>query len=779
MENGSSYRSAAVIALIYFVVGVFWIFYSDQLLLSMVSSGLEDALSLKLQTLKGWFYVLVTALLLYLLSRWTLKRQAEALHKLYRAEADLAISRAQLDHLLAASPTVLYALKPAQDKPPTPIWVSDSIERLLGYKAADVMADTWWIEHLDPRDREASIRDARLLLECGRSDREYRFRAVSGEVLWIHDTARVLYDQEGKPTEIIGSWTDITERHEREAKERLYATAFNHIDEGILVADTSEIIHSVNPAACRQFGYTEAELIGSPLSILSSGRHDAGFFRDLKLPLKQQGSWHGEVWNRCRNGEIKPQWLSVSVTKDDSGAIENYVAVYTDISELKASEQKLQHVAYHDLLTGLPNRTQLLAQLGVSLLHNQKNNQNQSNFALFHIDIDDFKSVNNSLGHSAGDELLKAITRRLQDTLAGSEVLVRLGGDEFALLSARPMNAEEARQIAARILDTLRAPFTLNSGRQIYTEACIGISLSPEHGENEETLMRNADTALYKAKSRGRNQFCFYAPYMNEDVVSRLNMETGLRQAMALEELALYYQPKLDTHTGELRGAEALIRWPHSDGCMTPPGIFIALAEQTGLIIALGDWIITESCRQIRGWLDMGLEPVSVAINISLRQFQGREVNLEKTVRDALVHYRIPPPMLNLEITESAIMEKPEKITSTLQSLKSLGVMLSLDDFGTGFSNMMQLSRLPIDYLKIDTSFTREIENSEAGLRVVRSVIELAHGLGLKAIAEGVETRSQLDSLRQLRCDEIQGFYMAAPMSAAHYTEWLLNYPSS
>tara|TARA_R110002072_G_scaffold142853_5_gene288656 strand:+ start:59352 stop:61334 length:1983 start_codon:yes stop_codon:yes gene_type:complete len=648
MVTSNIHRSALLISSIYMVTGALWIFFSDRILITLLGvSGPTDNLTMY-QTVKGLFYVLVTAAMLYWLTRLSLSRQSRILAKFYEAENALKVSREQIEHLLEASPSILYALMPDTDGSVTPLWVSDSIEHLLGYQPADALEPSWWLDNIDPRDLQQGINESKQLLLRGHIDHEYRFRARNGKVHWIRDNARVIYDNEGIAREIIGSWTDVTETHE------------------------------------------QAEL--------------------------------------------------------------------------------QRQLAYYDRLTGLPNRLQLLTRLSDAL---QSHFSEQSMFGLLYIDLDDFKSVNDSLGHSTGDELLRAVGQRLNGYKRPGDTLARMGGDEFAFLLTKLRDANHVEVLSTQLLQALSTPFTLLSGRQIFVEACIGICLYPEHGTDEETLVRNADTAMYRAKQLGRNRYSIYQSEMSDAVRQQLDMETALRQAIARDELELFFQPKLNTQSGLYTGAEALLRWRRADGTLVSPADFIPLAERTGLIIPIGNMVIDKCCRTIRDCLDADLNPANIAINISINQFRGRAAALEQSISAALQAWQVPAQLLSVEITESALMDNPEETTAALLSIKSAGIRISLDDFGTGFSNMMHLSRMPLDYLKIDTNFTHALGIDLPGNQVVRSVVELAHRLHLKTIAEGVETNAQWQILKEMGCDELQGFLFCRPLEASAFLTWL------
>lgn len=457
-------------------------------------------------------------------------------------------------------------------------------------------------------------------------------------------------------------------------------------------------------------------------------------------------------------------WLSIHALKRQRNIQEK---AWQTEHQLIAERQQL---AYFDTLTGLPNRLQLIEALQHAV-HDP--DPTEHSLALLYIDLDDFKSVNDSLGHNAGDELLRAVSSRLSSVKRPDDILARLGGDEFAIMATKIRNAHDVHIICHQILQSLAAPFTINNGRQIFVEACIGASLYPDDAGSEEALMRNADTAMYRAKHSGRNRYVMYEANMSKQVRQQLDLETALRQAIALEALELHFQPKVACNSGKYLGAEALLRWPQPDGSFIPPAEFIPLAERTGLIIPIGDLVLDAACKMLRECLDGGLQPCNIAINISIKQFRGRSAALEQSISGALGRWNVPSELLSLEITESALMENPVDAAASLNAIRDTGIAIAIDDFGTGFSNMMQLSQLPIDVLKIDTSFTHSLGEDTPGNQVIRSVIELAHRLKLKTVAEGVETEQQWQILKDMNCDQLQGFLFSRPLKPADFIQWL------
>ena len=687
--------------------------------------------------------------------------------RLKEDESRLRESRERINHLLEASPTVLYAMRIDRDRF-YPSWVSESIHRLLGFTTGEAVQSRWWIDHIHPDDRGRAQKIIERLLEVGSARHEYRLYDKQGNIRWIRDSVRLVKDSEGIPREAIGTWMDFTEQHHEEQRLQLYTTAFNSISDGILTIGTDMTILSCNKAASQIFGYSEEELIGSKPSLFNSGRHPSSYFDDMMRVLNTIGSWRGEVWNRHKDGSIRPQWLSISTTHGENGTEDHYVAVYTDISELKEKEEALIRQAHYDALTGLPSRLLLTTRLSQAINDAKRD---KTRLAVLFMDLDDFRSVNDSMGHTLGDELLIAVARRLSSRARAEDTLARLGGDDFALVAKRLYKEEDAGRVARDMLAILSDPFALSNSMEVYVEACIGIAVYPDNGETVEELMRNADTAMYKAKGEGRNNYCFHAEEMTAAVAGQLELETALRQALELGQLFLHYQPKADMRSGRMTGAEALIRWDLPGQGLVPPDRFIPIAERSGLITPIGEWVLRTVCQQIRTWLDLGLDPVNIALNVSARQF--RTSPLHKMIVDTLHEFDVPPEMLCLEITESTLMDNPEEASSVLRNIKNIGVKIALDDFGTGYSNMVYLSHFALDVLKIDGSFVSAIDVTEQSPNLVDSIIDIARNIHVTTVAEGVETREQLDYLRKQNCDEMQGFYLSRPLNAADFTRWL------
>ncbi|NOX75472.1 MAG: EAL domain-containing protein [Gammaproteobacteria bacterium] len=543
---------------------------------------------------------------------------------------------------------------------------------------------------------------------------------------------------------------------------------FDSTLEGIMITDANGVIQSVNPAFSLITGYSAVEAIGSTPKLLHSGRHDAEFYRQMWQSLHDNGHWQGEIWNRRKNGEVYPEWMVLTAI---AGAAANaksqpaqYVALFNDISEQKRTEEHIRHQAYHDALTGLPNRLLFSDRLEQALAQARRINET---LAVMFIDLDRFKNINDSLGHAVGDQLLQDIAQRLAQCTRDEDSVARMGGDEFTVLLPRVRQQDDLDRIARKILHSLSQPLTVE-GHELTVTASIGISLFPADGDRPDVLMKNADSAMYEAKEQGKNKHQFYNANMSAGAVEHLTLETQLRRALEREEFLLYYQPQVNAESENLIGFEVLLRWQHPERGLLPPGKFITLLEETGLITPVGEWILRTACRQNQTWRAQGLTPVRVAVNFSAHQFRDTDPGalVEQVLRDTA----LPADGLEVEITEGVLMDNMERSIATLQRLRERGVAIAIDDFGTGYSSLSYLKRFPAHSLKIDQSFVRDITCNPQDREIVTSIITMAHGLGLTTIAEGVETRSQLKLLRELHCDQIQGYLMGRPLSVEQAT---------
>ncbi len=545
---------------------------------------------------------------------------------------------------------------------------------------------------------------------------------------------------------------------------KLAGAVFDNALEGIIITDDRGKILAANPSVCLISGYDMMELVGQTPAIFKSGRHDLDFYTGMWGLLKQTGRWQGEIWNKRKNGNVYPQWLSISVVRNESQEENHYIAVLTDISKIKQAEERLHHLAFHDELTGLPNRTLFKKHLNQAIAHSHRNGER---LAVLFLDIDNFKFINDSLGHSEGDALLQAVAERLTRSIREDDIVSRLGGDEFTLLLKGINDEHGAAAIAQKIMNATSHPVALGA-QDLCITSSIGICLYPDDGATPEVLMKHADTAMYHAKSQGKNNFQFYADKMNIHATERLALERDLRAALTRGEFLMHYQPQVTLDDGKICGAEALLRWQRNNQ-MISPAQFIPAAEESGLIIPVGEWVLQTVCMQNKVWQTRGFPPLRVAVNLSTRQF--RQKGLAELIGSLLQDIGLDPRCLELELTEGAAMQNPEEAAAILKALKKTGIHISIDDFGTGYSSLSYLKKFPLDTLKIDQSFVRDITTDPNDAAIVQAVIAMAHGLGLKVLAEGVETQEQAAFLHLHKCDMAQGYYFGRPMPAEAFYE--------
>ncbi|MBI5522213.1 MAG: EAL domain-containing protein [Desulfarculus sp.] len=589
---------------------------------------------------------------------------------------------------------------------------------------------------------------------------EHRIVRPDGQTRVVYQLAELVRDDKGQPKALVGAVQDITERKRSEEHMNLLARVFENTVEGILVTDGQGVIRMINRAFTTITGFCPEEAIGQTPRLLSSHRQGPEFYQAMWQDLKEQGHWQGEIWNRRKNGEAFPEWLTITAIKDPQGEVSHYVGVFHDITEIKRSEEQISFQAYHDALTGLPNRLLFNDRLGMALAHAQRQNEG---LAVLFLDLDNFKNINDSLGHAMGDQLLQAVARRLVRWVRDEDTVARLGGDEFIMLLPGANTPDYAVQVASRVLETMAEPLRVR-GQEFYLTASIGITLYPHDGADAETLVAGADTAMYRAKADGRNNYKLFTPAMNQQVVRRMDLERSLRRALRQGEFVMHYQPKVELASGEVVGVEALIRWQRPGVGLVQPAEFIPVAEETGLIVPIGEWVLFTACRCAQNWRQQGFSHLRVAVNISPRQFRQR--NLVQMVGRALAESGLPPQCLELEVTESVVMHSVEEAIATLSQLHGLGVQLFMDDFGRGYSSLYHLKRFPMHALKIDRSFVSDIATNPGDASIVDTIISMSRSLNLKVVAEGVETQEQLNFLKGLRCDQMQGFLFSKPLPA-------------
>ncbi|WKE64824.1 EAL domain-containing protein [Gallaecimonas kandeliae] len=553
---------------------------------------------------------------------------------------------------------------------------------------------------------------------------------------------------------------------------RLARQVINASLDGIMITDDNGHIESVNPSFSLVTGYRPEEVVGKTPALLSSGYHDKNFYGAMWAQLTDQGYWQGEIWNKRKSGEVYPEWLTITAIRDDDGEIRKYAGIFTDITDRKHKEARIQALAYYDELTGLPNRRLFTDRLQLAIANARRHHHQ---VALLFVDLDLFKRINDSLGHQAGDQVLQEVAKRLQDNVREGDSVARLGGDEFTVLVPEVEDLKNLERLALRLIEALYAPIAID-GRALFLSASIGISLFPGDSNDEDELLRFADTAMYRAKEQGRNKFRFYNSQMGDVTRQELLLEERLHGALSKGELAVHYQPKVDLNSGALLGMEALLRW--HDAVLGPvsPAQVIPLAERLGLIEAVGMQVLDKVCAQLAAWGRAGLQRVPVAVNLSVPQL--RDEGFLDALDGCLARHGVPAELLELEITESCLIpERAEAMLELLGALKQRGIRLAIDDFGTGYSSLAYLRRLPIDALKLDQGFVRHLPESAEDVAISLAVLGLAKGLGLEVIAEGIERPEQASFLAQYLCDQGQGYWFSAAVPGKEAGQWLKGQP--
>ncbi|MBC9252478.1 diguanylate cyclase [Pseudomonas alcaligenes] len=633
--------------------------------------------------------------------------------------------------------------------------------RITGYELSQVIGRTTeeiglWANLAD-RDRmtelvrsQGMVRDFRAWI-CTRYQQQ-RLGELATQTIMINDEPCLLTIAR-----------DITERQLMQERLHQAATVFESTAEGVMITDLNQRISAVNRAFSEITGYSETEALGQSPRLLASGQHDSAFYAAMWHQLAAEGHWQGEIWNRRKNGEIYPEWLTISAVRDQSDSITHFVGVFADISPLKHAQARLDYQAHHDPLTGLPNRLLFESRLNAALTDARTDDRQG---AVLFLDLDRFKHINDSLGHPVGDLLLKSIAERLREQLRDIDTVARLGGDEFIVLLPGLHQPRDAERVATKLLACFSPPFQADS-HEFFISASIGISLFPEDGNDVATLVKNADAAMYSSKAKGRNRIEFYTRSLTFQATERMTLEHELRRAIERDELSLHYQPKLCLASQQLIGAEALLRWRHPVFGDIPPDRFIPLAEENGMILQLGDWALQEACRQMREW--QGQHAPFGPLSVNLSGSQLRQPQLAQRIADSLADFGLAPASLQLEITESFIMSQAEEALFILHELKALGLQLAIDDFGTGYSSLSYLKRLPLDILKIDKSFIRGLPEDQDDAAITRAIIALGRSLQFTVIAEGVETKAQELFLAAEGCQQIQGYVVSRPLSAESF----------
>ncbi|CAA7625160.1 EAL domain-containing protein [Magnetospirillum sp. SS-4] len=569
------------------------------------------------------------------------------------------------------------------------------------------------------------------------------------------------------------SMSRLVDKSRAEEETRLAAHVFRGALEATVITDPHGRILRVNPMFTELTGYAEDEVVGLNPRIMRSDHHDADFYRDMWRSILAEGRWQGEIWNRRKNGSVFVAWESIVAVKDDGGVVRYFIGSFSDITEQVEAQRHILRLAHYDVLTELPNRVLFHDRLERAVVHATRHDRQA---ALLFLDLDGFKKVNDTLGHRAGDELLKEVAVRLRQCVRMTDTIARLGGDEFTIILDEISSPADAAVVADKVLVQLSAPILIE-GREMYVGASIGISLYPDDGRTGEELLKHADTAMYQAKAGGKGRHNFYTAEMTRREERRMELESALRQAVDEGQFMVHYQPKTCLKTRVVKGFEALVRWQHPTFGMVSPAEFIPIAEEMHLIDRIDLFVLAQACRQARTWLDEGHSSLVMAVNLSGRDF--RIDDLAELVRRVLDDTRLPPQNLELEITETFVLDLGVRQREVLENLRALGVRLAIDDFGTGYSSLSYLKRLPVHTLKIDRSFVRDLARDSRDMMLVGSIIGIAHSLGLKVVAEGIEEMDQMTILAAQDCDEAQGFLIAKPMPPEQAKIFLMEFPSS
>ncbi len=692
---------------------------------------------------------------------------AQDITELKREHMLLMESERRFRDLAANVPGVIYEWVERSDGTSGFLWVSPRLEELFRIDR-NQLGQLGEFIHPDDRERwRASIEEAKR--RSGVWNFEGRLLYPDGAIRWwqgISRPSRVTAD------EIVfnGVMLDITDRKTAEQDLVLAAKVFEGSREGVMILDDQARVLSVNRAFTAITGFRGDEVRGTLASVFDPSRYDDEFLAALWAAAARDAGWEGEVWLRRRDELAFPARLRVGVVRANDERVTQYFLIFEDISERKAQEDRIRHLAQHDFLTGLPNRALLEDRLKQAVPLAQRNG---TRLGVMFLDLDRFKIINDSLGHETGDGLLKQVARRLIGCVRAADTVSRQGGDEFVILLQDLDTAEHAASVARKVLEVLAEPFVLD-GLTLNVTPSMGIAVYPDDGPDFQTLLKNADAAMYHAKSLGRNNFQFFTPGINARVLERVEIESRLRGALQANELRLWYQPRFDVRTRSITGLEALLRWPDGAGGYIAPGRFIPVAEDSGLIVTLGDWVLDELGRHLRAWRDERVPVVPVSANVSAAQFRQR--GLAQRIAAAVDPSVLDNRLVTLDIPEVSLMQDPDAARLALAELHDLGIRLAVDDFGTGFSSLAHLKRLPIDCLKIDRSLVHGVPEDDDAAQIALAIIGLARSLGLRTLAEGVETREQLEFFRYHGCNEAQGFLLAQPMPAEAVPAWLTSF---
>ncbi|MFP4362793.1 MAG: PAS domain S-box protein [Spirochaetia bacterium] len=638
-------------------------------------------------------------------------------------------------------------------------YISPQVRNILGYEPEELIGKSPH-DLFDPEIAEQVMDICRELSEKRLPVRNLEIKAVakSGKKVDIEKSGVPVFNETGELLGYRGVDRDISDRKKREEELILTQNVFQNSLEGIVITDKDGKIEKVNPAFTEITGYTAEEAIGQNPRILRSDRHEEGFYKDMWDRILTEGVWEGEIWNRRKSGEAYPEWLSISAVLDRFGGIKHFVSLFHDITDRKAQEKQLKHMAYHDALTGLPNRNLLIDRMKMSIAAAVRESEH---VGVLFLDLDNFKNINDSLGHPAGDQLLTIVKDRIQEVCREEDTFARYGGDEFVILLTGIKDTSVISKVSKRIISLFAEPFMI-SGQEIYSGVSIGISVFPYDGKDPTELLKKADLALYNAKENRKNTFSYYKEALNNSLSRKNEIETLLRRSASLLDFQLYYQPKINLESGKLVSMEALIRWFPAGGDPISPGEFIPIAEETNLILPIGKWVLQTAAEYLYELREKGFTDVSISVNVAARQFQSKE--LIHVLREMLKTYKIPPQKIVIEITEHVLISNVEKAVKAMEEIRQLGFRISIDDFGTGYSSLGYLKDFPVSEIKIDRTFIKDLPDNRHDSAITRSVIAVARTLGYTVIAEGVETEQQEEFLKKYKCHQAQGYKYSKPV---------------
>jgi len=746
--------AAGRIVLIYAVFAGLWILLSDGVLVWLVNDPSQIGF---FSTVKGWLFVGVTSLMLFGLIQRLLNHVLSLSRREHEAQAESNKAQQLLEAIIHNSADVIFV----KDLDGRYLLFNEAAERVTGKARAQVLGfdDTALFPPAQAQKLRAN--DRQMLDSNLASTYEELVQTVDGERIYLA-TKGPLRDSEGRVFGLFGISRDITGRKQAEEELRIAATAFES-QLGMMVTNQNRVILRVNQAFTDITGYGSQEAVGQTPRMLSSGRHDAQFYAVMWEEIKGRGSWQGEIWNRRKNGDVYPEWLTVTAVKDQSGLTTHYVATFSDITSRKSAEDEIRNLAFYDPLTRLPNRRLLMDRLGLAL---SGGSRHRRKVALLFVDLDNFKTLNDTQGHYQGDLLLQQVAGRLSACVREGDTVARLGGDEFVVmlgdLNNDPLEAAtEAKAVGEIILSAIAEPYQL-SGTIYHSTASIGVTFLGDQHENIDEPLKRADLAMYQAKTAGRNTLRFFDTQMQAIVSARAAIEADLRHAVSNQQFLLHYQAQIEEPNRTV-GAEVLLRWEHPLRGLVPPAEFIPMAEETGLILPLGNWVLEAACAQLIRWAGQpAMAHLTMSVNVSARQFHQDDFVDE--VLAVLARTGADPQLLKLELTESVLIADVEGVIAKMTVLKGKGVGFALDDFGTGYSSLSYLKRLPLEQLKIDQGFVRDILHDANDAAIARMVLALADSLGLSVIAEGVETELQREFLARLGCHSYQGYLFGRPV---------------